>query len=168
MLILACQNPDSGKIHFTDGPIQEAHTCPPSNLLLSYNLPSDIQMRWATSSWNLVIHKIAAKKYINSCVMTFFCCFTTWMKPCSPTYFWFITNTNGLCTPPSTQLELQPLYQEQNTSCQVAHQGALLLSPLWAVITQFAHKCRNVNMGFQKLETITFDLMYVDKWRLSK
>ena len=35
--------------------------------------------------------------------------------------------------------------------------------PLWAAITQLAHNCRDVNVGFQKLETITFDLMYVDK-----
>ena len=35
--------------------------------------------------------------------------------------------------------------------------------PLWAAITQLAHNCSDVNMGFQKLETITFDLMYVDK-----
>ena len=32
------------------------------------------------------------------------------------------------------------------------------------VITQLAARCRNVNMGFQKLEPISFDLMYVDKW----
>ena len=29
-------------------------------------------------------------------------------------------------------------------------------------ITQLAHKCRDVNMGFQKLETISSDLMYAD------
>ena len=35
--------------------------------------------------------------------------------------------------------------------------------PLWAAIAQLVHKCRYVNMGFQKLETISFDLMHVDK-----
>ena len=32
-----------------------------------------------------------------------------------------------------------------------------------AQITQLAARCHNVNMGFQKLEPISFDLMYVDK-----
>ena len=35
--------------------------------------------------------------------------------------------------------------------------------PLRGIITQLAARCRNVNMGFQKLESISFDLMYVDK-----
>ena len=38
--------------------------------------------------------------------------------------------------------------------------------PLWAAITQLAHNCRDVNMGFQKLETTTFDLMYVDNMHI--
>ena len=35
--------------------------------------------------------------------------------------------------------------------------------PLCGVIIQLAIRCHNVNMGFQKLELISFDLMYVDK-----
>ena len=35
--------------------------------------------------------------------------------------------------------------------------------PLCGVITQLAARCCNVNMGFQKLEPISFNLMYVDK-----
>ena len=40
--------------------------------------------------------------------------------------------------------------------------------PLCGVITQLAARCGNVNMGFQKQETISFDLMYVDKWSTHK
>ena len=35
--------------------------------------------------------------------------------------------------------------------------------PLCGVITQLATKCRNVNIDFQKLEPISFNLMYVYK-----
>ena len=35
--------------------------------------------------------------------------------------------------------------------------------PLCGVITQLAARCRNANMGFQKLEPISFDLMHVDQ-----
>ena len=38
--------------------------------------------------------------------------------------------------------------------------------PLWTVITQLTHEYCDISMGFQKLKTISFDLMYVDKQRL--
>ena len=39
---------------------------------------------------------------------------------------------------------------------------------LCGVITQLAARCLNVNMGFQKLESISFDLLFVDKWSTSE
>ena len=40
--------------------------------------------------------------------------------------------------------------------------------PLSAVITLLAQKCCDVNMGFQKWETISFELMHVDKQPFSE
>ena len=41
--------------------------------------------------------------------------------------------------------------------------------PLWAAITQLAPRCCDINMGFQKLETISFELMYlhIPCWTIS-